>query len=434
MDHISLDDGADNLVSLQENLMHGTTAVQGPIGGARRFNGTSDVIALHSHFSAPVPAISLCAWARTSFSGPSAVSNWALIDFDRSEYFNLYVDGVTGAPGFSTSGGTIHDLTAEPLMLNDGEWHHICGTYDGVDKRIYVDGELAVHAANPHGGKPLGTGATRFGFIGDGSEAFAFDGVRNNLYFQGDIDDVRVYGRSLADEEVALLHAAKDETPVCTSVVCRGLVDHIPLDDGAENIAQPQENVMYGTTSVEGPTGRARRFNGTTDLIALRSSFSQPVPEISLCAWAKTSFSGTSMSSNWALIDFDRSEYFNLYVHGVTGAPAFSTFADTVDDLAAENWTLNDGEWHHICGTYDGADKRIFVDGVLAVHAPNPHGGQPLGTGVTRFGFIGDGSEALTFDGENNGFYFEGDIDDVRVYNSALTDEEVSLLYSAQQD
>ncbi len=80
----------------------------------------------------------------------------------------------------------------------------------------------------------------------------------------------------------------------------RGLLDHIPLDDGADNLARPQENVMHGTTAVQGPVGRARRFNGTSDVIALRTSFSQPVPEISLCAWAKTSYAGTIMASNWA--------------------------------------------------------------------------------------------------------------------------------------
>ena len=53
------------------------------------------------------------------------------------------------------------------------------------------------------------------------------------------------------------------------------------------------------------------------------------------------------------------------------------------------------------------------------------HGGNSLGGGVTRFGFVGAGSQADTFDGAvaATGF-FAGDLAELVVYNRALTDEE----------
>jgi len=70
-------------------------------------------------------------------------------------------------------------------------------------------------------------------------------------------------------------------------------------------------------------------------------------------------------------------------------------------------------------------DKRLFVDGTQ-VAAATAHGGNSLGSGgVTRFGFVGAGSQADTFDGDiaASGF-FAGDVAEMVVYNRALSDAE----------
>ena len=64
----------------------------------------------------------------------------------------------------------------------------------------------------------------------------------------------------------------------------------------------------------------------------------------------------------------------------------------------------------------------------------NSHSGRNLGTNNTRYGFIGWGSEADTFDGNDydnhhQGDFMRGKIDDVRIYSRALSDDEISALY-----
>ena len=65
--------------------------------------------------------------------------------------------------------------------------------------------------SNSHSGRNLGTSyrTRHYGFIGWGSEASSFDGngtAHQNDFMIGKIDDVRIYSRSLSDEEISALY------------------------------------------------------------------------------------------------------------------------------------------------------------------------------------------------------------------------------------
>lgn len=173
-----------------------------------QFDGANDYIALDKFYNtaASIPQITVEAWVNTSISGNSdEYGNWAIVDFDRSEYFNLFVRADNGEIGFSTYAGTggIDDFYSG-VPVNDGNWHHIVGVYDGTDKIIYADGIEVARRTNAHGGVALGSGTTRYGIIGDGSEAGAFNGNRNNRYFDGTIDEIRIWNDVRTPSEIAL--------------------------------------------------------------------------------------------------------------------------------------------------------------------------------------------------------------------------------------
>ncbi|MCO6500019.1 MAG: T9SS type A sorting domain-containing protein [Vicingus serpentipes] len=156
--------------------------------------------------------------------------------------------------------------------------------------------------------------------------------------------------------------------------------------------------------------------------------------------WVKTTYNHTTYSKNWSMLDFDRSEYFNVYVHG-DGRAAFSTCGSGVvkasstgidDFFAGSAGQLNDGNWHHIAAVYDGTDKYLYIDGVLAATKNNPHQGAKLGTGTTRYGFIGDGSEANSFNGSRNNIYYEGQYDEIRFSETAFSADWIATEYENQ--
>jgi hypothetical protein len=73
------------------------------------------------------------------------------------------------------------------------------------------------------------------------------------------------------------------------------------------------------------------------------------------------------------------------------------------------------GTWSHVAVTYDGANQRLYVNGVQVASRAQT-GSMALGNGPLRIG--GNGSWATEF--------FQGLIDDVRVYNRALTATEIA--------
>jgi hypothetical protein len=158
--------------------------------------------------------MSVFAWIRTTFNagtpGVWGSDNWALLDFDRSEVFTFAVNatGEVQMSGRSSNAGgvgnSLYDLVGTKRN-NDGNFHYIGWTFSVPNQEIvmYVDGEVdRIHTANGNM-TALGSGTTRFGLVGDGSEAGTEGGIGNGINYDGDIGIIQFYeGRTLTASEV----------------------------------------------------------------------------------------------------------------------------------------------------------------------------------------------------------------------------------------
>lgn len=168
----------------------------------------AEYIALPQYYqNESIEELTAMAWVRTSQKGGSWNDNWAILDFDRSDFYSFYVREDDGKVGFSmrefSAAGNIYDYSSN-TKVNDGKWHHLAVVYDGPagELKFYVDGILdkTVSGVVSSVGK---SGSTRFGFIGDGSESAIFDDQRNNKYFKGSLDEVRYWHEALSDGQIA---------------------------------------------------------------------------------------------------------------------------------------------------------------------------------------------------------------------------------------
>ena len=91
------------------------------------------------------------------------------------------------------SGGDPHSLSSADA-LPPREWHHVAGRFDGVEKELFIDGEEVdeVDVTVEYDGHSIYIGGDQNG----GTEVLYWDGV---------IDDVRIYSRALEDDEIAAL-------------------------------------------------------------------------------------------------------------------------------------------------------------------------------------------------------------------------------------
>jgi hypothetical protein len=164
--------------------------VTGKIGMAYQFSSAQAhalVVADHADFRG---AFTLAAWMRASTVG----SNMAILSkpFGTGSGNSWQLElRDTGALSFS--GGSAHYLD-NPTTTATNVWHHVAGTWDGTTKRLYVDGVLvaSVASAIDYDTHPIFLGADE----NSGSTV---------LYWNGTLDDLRIYNRVLTVQEIQAL-------------------------------------------------------------------------------------------------------------------------------------------------------------------------------------------------------------------------------------
>ncbi|USN52790.1 MAG: hypothetical protein H6759_01835 [Candidatus Nomurabacteria bacterium] len=166
---------------------------------ALTFNGSNEYCAIKDLNYQGINAIdNLAAYVvfKTDFSGNSYNRNWAFLDFDRSDYFDFYLRGDNGRLGASYRGAATRDNSGATPNLNNDRPQLGVFIYDGAltnDTILRINGAQDLASNRESNGSALGTNTKRYGFIGDGSEANAFDAGRNNIYYDGEIAEVIYY-------------------------------------------------------------------------------------------------------------------------------------------------------------------------------------------------------------------------------------------------
>lgn len=171
------------------------SASAGALGGALRFDGVDDEVRSRGSRGAldQLYSFTVAAWVRTLADG-----RWQTVVDKRDaleDGWDLYID---------PQGRGFLRVDAETLggerVIADGRWHHLAGLFDGQSLRLYVDGVL-----------------DRGRFIGrrppvETSREVAvgrnFAGRRDA--FEGQIDEMRIYGRALDPQEIQALAAEAD--------------------------------------------------------------------------------------------------------------------------------------------------------------------------------------------------------------------------------
>ena len=184
---------------------HGT-----PLNGAAISQGTLVLDGVDDrvdagNFSVSGNQITIAAWVRAaSYRSDMRIISKAL-DVHQQNWL-LEIDDGPNVFGFriSTSSGLVR-LTGGAVTLN--QWVHVVGVYDGSQMRLYKNAVLS--ASQAHSGD-LVTGSEKV-LIGDNNPG----GVRQ---LHGSLDEVRIYGRALSQQEIQTLFEAGinpigDKTP-----------------------------------------------------------------------------------------------------------------------------------------------------------------------------------------------------------------------------
>jgi hypothetical protein len=208
---------------------------------------------------------------------------------------------------------------------------------------------------------------------------------------------------------------------VLTSAARADLVGWWRLDEGTGSTAYDSSgNGNDGTINgnprwVAGRVGTALDFDGNGDYVDCGNDpIFDITDEITLSIWVNANDNGNGENNCWMgkgdntyAIKHQTGNYLEFFIYdGSWHSTNYST------DIASLN-----GEWHHMAGTYDGSELKFYLDGELAAN-------------LVYSSTIGTSSNNVTL-GENSqatGRYFDGMLDDARIYNEALSAADIKSI------
>ena len=201
----------------------------------------------------------------------------------------------------------------------------------------------------------------------------------------------------------------------------KGLVAYFPFSGNAQDTSGTgNHGTVHGailTTDRFGVAKRAYVFNGTSDYISVKDHVSLHFNDFTFTAWVKL----TSTAGGRYLLEKD--------VEG-TGTADYEWLLSSGKvvgriGIAWNNWdvaskqSVADGTWHFIVSRRSGSQLSVWIDGVQE------------GSLTTPTGKVSGSGEQLTIgSGWQGAGYFAGAIDDLRIYNRALTTQEILTLSS----
>jgi hypothetical protein len=198
-----------------------------------------------------------------------------------------------------------------------------------------------------------------------------------------------------------------------------GLVALWPGEGDANDIVGTNNGTLVnGVSFVAGKVGQAFSFNGASYVSILDSPCLDAfTSSITIEAWIKVN--QFNHFPDWNGIVTKGNSSWLLRRYSSTSVMAFSTVGLSNTDLAG-NKNINDGQWHHVAGVYDGTNKYLYVDGALDSSTP------VTGT-MAQNSYpvcIGENAEAP-------GHLWNGLIDEASIYNRALSASEIQADYEA---
>jgi len=258
----------------------------------------------------------------------------------------------------------------------------------------------------------------------------------------GTVKNVRIWKKALTDTELQNMTSATEG--IATSAVKKtilkntpnttGLVGYWSFEDGsgtkAEDFSPSSTNtgtLTNGPAWVDGKIGKALSFDGTDDYVSSGDVLNMGISNFSISAWVKST-STTSGSNNGIVYKRGTAyQYSQGYRLNMPNGVFNFHIADGTNYISLSSTTAgkNDGGWHHVVGVAErGVILKLYIDGVLD--------GTAVETTVGNIDSSGTNFAIGALNTAGTSFYhpFNGLIDDVRIYNRALSASEIAGLYA----
>lgn len=319
---------------------------------------------------------------------------------------------------FDTAGSKGISITTPSLRT----WHYYTLTYDGSTMRGYIDGV------------PSGTPVTVTNDTITQCGAYEYIGMLHAgaAGLDGKVDDVKIYNYARSSKQI--VEDMNAGHPAGGSPV-GSQVGYWKFDEGqgiTANDSSPQRNngTLTGATHVptwsnNGKFGKAINFDGVDDYVNIADASSiKPTGNFSMTMWFNSTVTGKGFFQSWSQ---------NTNLAGIrlwinAGNFRFDIGKNTGGSMDTDWKMLEysatsylDGNWHSIGAIYDGVKMYIYLDGILKTSVDWTGNPGYAANNYPRIGMLNNAGVELT------ALAFSGKLDEVKLYNYALTADEIKL-------
>ncbi len=386
----------------------------GKQGQALSFNGTDREIDIADNASLNLDtSFTISAWIKRQGT------SWSPI-YDASASFG-WVFQISDTNKITLTETAVNDYMGTSNVQN-GVWQHVV---------VVKNGNGASNTTFYLNGVADGTASSDTIITPSGIKKIGYD---NSFFFNGSIDDVRLYNRALSASEVKSLYLASESkinssqnnvsgfSTLNSGLLLRWSFDGADLTDKVYDRSSNNNNGYYNgratsTAKVPGKIGQGLSFNGTSDSVIAPDTASLDTSNMSVSLWFNADRVNTfgRLVGRWGNNDL-------IFLIDTTNTGELYYEIDTDGVLFGECGAVNTTDaflvaktWYHVVLTNDGTTSKIYLNGTK-LNADDPCTGPASGN--SRFHVGGDLGE-----------YFPGKIDEVRYYNRALTAAEIKQLY-----
>ena len=352
--------------------------------------------------------------------------------------WEFYMNNATGARVGDAVGGT----------YTVGQWGHLVAVYDAnaATATLYVDGQQVAQATGITGYVPNPSFPMSVGGYWDGSQN----------PFVGDIDEFAFYATALSSAQVLAHYQngtnASRSVSYSSLVKSDGALEYLRLDEPAVNVATNSGSLAALANGVDSNTGTpvsgpaAPIFPGF-EAANLAESFTGS-DYIELLNPAGLNFTGPIALEAWIQPTASQGSSFgDVIAHGVndSGNAEVVLRLNGTNTYQVSSWDGNNsygvtaaippqdvssGNWVHLVGTYDGGSWNLYRNGVLAASAGASTGSLMVSNANWAIGARGRWKNGGGYPLNGLDRQFQGAIDEVAIYNHALTPDRVLAHYN----
>ena len=386
----------------------GTQRIGGYINRGGVFNGSSSDISLP--FNLQNTAFSISFWAKNTLDSNN---NYIIANNSGSTQSGWYIGGANSGGtvyNFRINNGASNYLLLDSGTVDDSNWHHVVVTWDNTTNangaKIYINGSLSSQGTS--------TSTTNFSFTNSTTQLMREP--NGSLRSDGSLDQVRIFNKALSSGEVTTLYG---ETYASSTISTTDIFN----DNSGVALYQLDGNAN-DTGGVSGYIGEGGIFNGSSSKIDLSNLGLGGAATRTISAWINVN----SLSGNRTIFQYGNSaanNRFGFAIESTTGKLYVEYYGR---DAITSSPQITVGNWFHVVATYNGGaietptNTQIYVNGSAVSMSTT---GTETGVANTT-----DSNYGIGYRRASSTQYFNGKIDQVRIFNKALSSSEVTTLYN----